>query len=248
MMDDMSSMANERGSGRVAAGKPNDILSAFYRLSLREAELLKYCIGWAVKNQLELAADTRLKLSVSDFASTFGMSNGEAYRHLKDVLESLYKRGITLSENDDKPEEREVIRTRWLSQYAYVDAEELISLIFSVDVIKSVEILEKTFVSYRLEEVAQFSSLHALQLYELLQFKGAGSRTIEIEELREAFGLAPNEYKVMGDFKRRTVDVAVDQINQLTEWEVSYKNHKDGVRITALTFKFRRKNARKKPE
>jgi plasmid replication initiation protein len=81
-----------------------------------------------------------------------------------------------------------------------------------------------------------------VRLYELLmQFKSVGWRTISIEELRAAFGIGPTQYKLIAQFKRNTVDVAVAQINDLSEWKVTYQNHKHGVKITGLTFNIRKK-------
>lgn len=229
-------------SSNVAVAKSNDLVNAVYRLSLVEAQLLHFCIAWAREHQLGLSTDTPLRLRVTDFAERFGLGEGTAYQQTKDALEALYQRDITLYDTDQQTGKREVIRTRWLSQYSYVDGAGVISVIFTTKVIQHITRLEKAFTSYTLNEISQFSSIYAVRLYELLmQFKDKGWRTISIEDLRAAFGLGQTEYKVMYELKRRTVDVAIEQINELSEWKVSYQNHKHGVRITGLTFNIRKK-------
>lgn len=232
-------------SSNVAVAKSNDLINAVYRLSLIEAQLLHFCIAWAREHRLGFSNDTPLRLRVSDFAERFGLGQGTVYQQAKDALEALYQRDITLYDTDLETSKREVVRTRWLSRYSYIDGAGIITVIFSVDVIKHITRLEKAFTSYNLNEIAEFSSYYAVRLYELLmQFKDKGWRTISIEDLRAALGVAPNEYPRIGDLKRRAIDVAIAQINELTEWKVSYQNHKHGVKITGLTFNIKPKSKR----
>lgn len=245
MTTDIDEVGNAPASTNVAVAKSNELVNAVYRLSLVEAQLLHFCIAWAREHQTGLDANKPLRLRVTDFAERFGLGDGTAYQQTKDALEGLYKRDITLYATDAETGLEEVIRTRWLSRYSYIDGAGVMSVIFSIDVMKHITRLERAFTSYSLNEIAGFSSYYSVRLYELLmQFKDRGWRTISIEELRTAFGLAPTEYKLMRDFKRRTVDVAVAQINELSEWKVSYQNHKHGVKITGITFNVRRKPAK----
>lgn len=232
-------------SSNVAVTKSNELVNAVYRLTLVEAQLLHFCIAWSREHQAGLDANKPLRLRVSDFAERFGLSSSHAYQQAKDALEGLYKRDVTLYATDADSGLEEVIRTRWLTRYSYIDGAGVMSVIFSIDVMKHITRLEKAFTSYSLNEIAHFSSIYAVRLYELLmQFKDKGWRTISIDDLRAAFGVAPTQYKLVAQFKRNTVDVAVAQINELSEWKVSYQNHKHGVKITGLTFNIKPKSKR----
>lgn len=232
-------------TANVAVAKSNELVNAVYRLSLIEAQLLHFCIAWSRERQLGLTTDKPLRLRVSDFAERFGIGKDNAYRQTKDALEAMYQREVTMYSIDPETGLEKVTRTRWISEYSYVDGAGVISVIFTPKVVEHITRLERAFTSYSLTEIAHFSSYYAVRLYELLmQFKDKGWRTVSIEELRSAFGLSPTEYKVMRDFKRRTVDVAIEQINELSEWKVSYQNHKYGVKITGLTFNIKPKSKR----
>lgn len=236
-------------TSNVSVVKSNELINALYRLSLVEVQLLHFCIAWAREHQLGLAADKPLLLRVGDFAERFGIRQENAYRQSKDAMEALYKREITILSVDSESRREKATRTRWISEYSYVDGAGVISVIFTPLVIQHITRLEKAFTAYSLNEIANFSSYYAVRLYELLmQFKDRGWRTITIEDLRAAFGLGPTEYQVMRDFKRRTVDIAIEQINEFSEWQVSYTNHKHGVRIMGLTFNVRRKPVKEKKE
>lgn len=245
MTTEVDDVRKAPASANVAVAKSNDLVNAVYRLSLVEAQLLHFCIAWARERQLGLDANKPLQLRVSDFAERFGLGQDNAYRQAKEAMEGLFQRDITLYATDAETGLEEVIRTRWLTRYSYIDGAGVMSVIFSIDVMKHITRLEKAFTSYSLAEIAHFTSYYAVRLYELLmQFKDKGWRTISIEDLRAAFGVAPTQYKLIAQFKRNTVDVAVAQINELSDWKVSYQNHKHGVKITGLTFNIRKKPVR----
>jgi plasmid replication initiation protein len=245
MSTDIDNVRKAPASSNVVVAKSNELVNAVYRLSLLEAQLLHFCIAWAREHQLGLSTDTPLRLRVSDFAERFGIGQDNAYRQTKDALEAMFQREVTMHSTDPETGLEKVTRTRWVSEYSYIDGAGVITVIFTPKVVEHITRLEKAFTSYSLTEIANFSSYYAVRLYELLmQFKDKGWRTISIEDLRAAFGLAPTEYKVMYELKRRTVDVAVAQINELTDWKVSYQNHKHGVKITGLTFNIKPKSKR----
>lgn len=242
MATEINDVSNAPATTTLAVAKSNELVNAVYRLSLVEAQLLHFCIAWAREHQLGLTTDKPLRLRVSDFAEKFGLSPNHAYQQAKEALEGLYKRDLTLYSIDPETGLEEITRTRWLTRYSYIDGAGVMSVIFSIDVMKHITRLERAFTSYNLNEIAHFTSYYAVRLYELLmQFKDKGWRTVSIEELRAAFGVAPAEYPRIGDLKRRAVNVAVVQINELSDWKVSYQNHKHGVKITGLTFNIKRK-------
>jgi len=81
-----------------------------------------------------------------------------------------------------------------------------------------------------------------MRLYEcLIRFKASKLLNITLDELRFRFGLLDTEYKAMGDFKKRVLDMAVKDINDNTDITVSYDQHKQGRTIIGFTFKFKQK-------
>jgi len=191
-------------TANVAVAKSNELVNAVYRLSLIEAQLLHFCIAWSRERQLGLTTDKPLRLRVSDFAERFGIGKDNAYRQTKDALEAMYQREVTMYSIDPETGLEKVTRTRWISEYSYVDGAGVISVIFTPKVVEHITRLERAFTSYSLKEIANFSSYYAVRLYELLmQFKDKGWRTVSIEELRSAFGLAPTQYKVIASLQTK---------------------------------------------
>lgn len=248
-IEDTSDITEAPILANVSVTKSNDLVNAVYRLTLVESQLLHFCIAWARERQNGLDANKPLRLHVSDFAVRFGLDPKSAYQQAKEALEGLYKREVSIYEIDAETGRDEFIRTRWLSRYSYIDGAGVMSVIFSIDVIKHITRLERAFTSYRLTEIAPFTSYYAVRLYEILmQFKDKGWRTVSIEDLRTAFGIGKTEYPRFSNLKARAIDVAVAQINQLSQWDVRYQNHKHGVRIIGLTFHIKRKRTEEPPK
>ena len=114
---------------------------------------------------------------------------------------------------------------------------------FSPDVIPLITRLEENFTSYELEQVAGLQSGYAVRLYELLiQWRSAGKTPVfELAEFRMQLGVGANEYKQMGHFKSRILDLATSQINEHTDILVSYEQVKEGRVIAGFSFSLRPK-------
>ena len=83
-----------------------------------------------------------------------------------------------------------------------------------------------------------------MRLYELLiQWKTAVKTPVfELSLFRGQMGLGDNEYNRMCDFKRRILDMAVQEINEKTDLTVSYTQEKRGRTITGFKFTVRTKD------
>jgi plasmid replication initiation protein len=85
--------------------------------------------------------------------------------------------------------------------------------------------------------------VHAVRLYELLvQYLSLGKREIEIDWLKESLQLS-EAYPRIETFKRKVIDVSVDQINAHTDITTSYTQRKTGRNVTHLNFKIDAKEA-----
>lgn len=136
-----------------------------------------------------------------------------------------------------------VVRYERFTQSAvYIENEATVKFMFANAIIPMLVELERNFTSYEIEQVAHLRSRYAMRLYEcLIRFKASKTLTITLDELRFRFGLLPDEYILMSNFKNRVLDLAVREINANTDITVSYDQHKQGRTITGFTFKFKQK-------
>lgn len=81
------------------------------------------------------------------------------------------------------------------------------------------------------------TSKHSLALYEVLKdYQNIKKIEINVDDLRKLVGLEDGQYKIFTMFKKRVIDVAVDEINEKTELQVSYELLKEGRKITSICF------------
>lgn len=90
--------------------------------------------------------------------------------------------------------------------------------------------LKNNFTLLELKSVLGCSSKHAKRLYSLAcQWRGTGGHTYSIGELKEMLGLKdpkgkePEQYKQIGQFKEKVLDIAKRQINEHTDIVFDYE-------------------------
>jgi plasmid replication initiation protein len=182
-------------------------------------------------------------IRAADFAAQFGTEMGSVYGQLKDAMDTLFERHVVLHDTDPETKKPRVTKTRWISQASYVDGAGHIQFIFSPAVIPFITRLgeEGEFTSYRLEKIGRMTSVYAVRLYEMLvQHLTIGKRDLEVKWLRETLCLT-GEYPRVADFKKWVIDIAIAQINEHSDIDVSYTQRKTGRSITHLDFKIKLK-------
>lgn len=228
--------------------KSNRLVEASYRLTLNEQRIILYAISRCREEQKGLFPNEPVVITADAFAKQFpSIDKGHVYHQLKEAMDALYDRSVTLYETDEDTGKEQVSKTRWISKASYVDGAGRIKVVFTSDVIKYVTRLETEFTSYQLEKVGKMTSSYAVRIYELLaQHRDIGNRTLNLAWLRETFQIAPDEYKLTTNFIRKVIEVAVDQINKHSDITVSYKPMKTGRAITDFAFKIKDKDRKQK--
>ena len=109
---------------------------------------------------------------------------------------------------------------------------------FLLDIYES----RKGYTRIGLKQIFQLSSAYAIRLLELmLQYRGTMQgkkivRHIEVDDLRFLLNVDEAKYKLMAEFKRRVLDAPIREINQRTQYQLSYEPTKTGRKITGFTF------------
>ena len=235
--------------------KDNRLVEASYRFTLIEQQVVLYAICRSREEQKGLFADLPITIRAQDFARTFGMDESNVYSQLKEAMNRMFSREATIHDVDPATDRPRITRTHWISQSSYVDGAGHIQLIFAPAVIPFITRLgeEGKFTQYKLERIGKMTSTHAVRLYELLvQYLSVGKRSVEVPWLKEVLQVA-GQYPAIKDFKKRVVDIAVDQINEHSDLSVDYEQRKTGRVVSHFDFKIRlkdevKKAAKTKPE
>jgi plasmid replication initiation protein len=224
--------------------KSNALVEASYRLSVYEQRIVLACIA-QVRRDAPLTDQQLYKVSAQQIADMTGTQLGTAYQNLKSASERLYRREVTLREAPNGKGRAKVRLTRWVQTVEYREAEGMVALRFGTDMVPYLSQLTEQFTRYALADVAHMDSAHAIRLYELLcQWRDAGEREVSIEWLRDAFQL-DGKYPAIKDFKKRVLDIAVEQVNELSPMWVKWSQRKTGRRVSHLVFTFGEKPSEK---
>ena len=228
--------------------KDNALINASYSLELVEQRIVLQAIVKARETETGFDTKTPLSIHASEYEKQFGVTKDAAYKALKDAVLSLFERQFTFTELQD--EKLKVVKSRWVSQIAYVDDLAEVQIIFSPAVASMCSRLESHFTRYDLKQIAGLSSKYAVRLYELvIAWQSTGKTPIfKLQDFREKIGLLDNEYTAMNNFKKYVLDLAVSQINEHTDIKLTYEQHKTGRTITGFSFKFKQKVKPKKIE
>lgn len=217
--------------------KSNRLVQASYRLSLVEQQIVLFAICKARDEQRGFSPDTPVSITAAEFAKQFGTNMTKVYGQLREAMDALYRRSVTIRDNHPKSGNPCVIETRWISDKAYIDGDGEIQITFAPKMIPYITRLGKEFTQYRLEKIGRMTSAHAVRLYEILiqWINAKGPRSFEIAALKDAMQLE-DEYDRLDSFKRSVVDVAVKQINKFSDLKVKYSTGKKGRLVTHLIF------------
>ena len=243
--------------------KSNTLINASYSLTLAEQRLIGLAIVKANNQHKEVDTNTMLVVTAAEYVDMFKVDRAAAYMALKDASERLFSRYFTYDiysreygkEYDLKPprklstsDDLIKVKSRWVQKIAYRERSGAVYFQFSTDLIPLITNLKEYFTSYYLSQTSDFSSTYATRLFELLmQWKSTNAIPVmALHELRNSLGVEENQYKLVADFKKRVLDIAVNQINETTDYKIEYEQHKEGRTITGFSFKFKLKHSKSK--
>lgn len=229
--------------------KDNNLIEASYSLNLSEQRLILIAILAAREIEKELTSDTVLTIHASEYMKQFNLGRQASYEALQSACDNLFERHLNYKAIDPVTGKIGIYKSRWVSKVGYIREEGCVQLIFASDIIPLFVKLEEKFTRYELKQISPLTSVYAIRLYELLiRWRSTGKLYISIQDLRLKLGLSEDEYKKMGDFKKRVLTVAIDQINKFTDISVSYIQKKEGRNISELHFIFEEKEQREDPK
>lgn len=225
--------------------KTNRLNAATQNLSLTEVRIMQLAIVDARETGKGLTTESPLTISASRYAKAFDVSRQSAYEAILNAEKTLFERRFSFITKDNR-----VVKSRWVQRVKYLEDQASIEVILTYDVVNEITRIdgyEQFFTQYLLEQTASMSSAYSVRLYELLiQWKTSKKTPVfELMHFREQLGVEPTEYKLMSDFKKRVLNVAVNEINETADLKISYEQKKEGRKIVGFKFKVLGKDSKK---
>ena len=222
--------------------KSNRLNMAIQNLTLPELRIVQLAIVDARETGKGLNTDTPLRIDALRYAQAFDTTRQNGYARMKEAEDTLFNRRFSFIDSEGK-----LVKSRWIQRVRYLDDEGAIEIVFTTDVVKGITRLdgaEEFFTQYLLSQTANLNSVYSVRLYELLiQWKTAVKTPVfELSLFRGQMGLNDDEYKDMSNFKKRVLDLAINEINEKTDLTVSYTQEKRGRTISGFKFTVRAKD------
>lgn len=217
--------------------KSNQVIEASYRLSVVEQRVILSAIA-KIPKMCEVSDDEIYTVSVQDLQA-LGIHEKTAYRDLKEAVNRLYERSISL-DIDDK-----LIKIRWVQRIEFTDNQGIIALRFSKDILPFISNVKANFTQYMLSEVAKMQGAYSVRIYELLtQYKSIGERSIAIDDLRIMLDLG-SRYKTTGNLIAWVIEPSIEEINEQSDLKVTAIPQKTGRKFTHIKFIIKQKQESK---
>ncbi len=221
----------------------NDLVQATYTMTTTEKELLLTCISRidSRPDAPSITKQTKFTVTLQEIIDIFYRESNKknAFRDMEIACNNLFEREVIIALDDGE------LRTRFISGVKLSKTEENVTLTFAEDILPYLTQLKANFTKYKLLEISELSSIHAIRLYELIicwlgQFRY--SKEFSLDDFRYIMGLK-GKYKQFSELRKNVVDVAVKQINENTNYKVSvvYQKKAVGKGFKGLTLKFHKK-------
>jgi plasmid replication initiation protein len=218
----------------------NSLINSQYRLDLIEKRLILLAIAKSKQSQKNITSNDFLEIYAKDYVESFGVESNTSYEVLKVACKQLFSRYFVY-QNIMPNGKIEHVESRWVSRISYIENEGKVRLIFAPDVIPLINDLYSCFTSYFLADIANMTSQYAIRLYELvISWRSVGETPIfELNDLKQKLGVLEEDYPRMFDFKKRVLDIGINQINEHSNISLIAIQHKKGRVISGFSFAFK---------
>src|SRR5574341_1552073 len=234
----------------------NDLISSVAKMDkipLKIFELAVSCID--TDNPPK---DNIIYLSKSELFTFFKVNDSNKHSRFKQAIEVMQKQAyFNIKANKELGIEYEsIVPIPYIKWTDYTDE---VILQFQPQIMPYLIELKKNFTQYALSDVMELNSKYSIILYKWLsmnfnqyehyshkggrrkeQLEEYANPSIKISELRQLTDTV-NEYKKFPDFRKKTIDIPIEEINRHTHFMVTYEKIKKGRSIDSIQFHIAKK-------
>ncbi len=227
--------------------KSNDIVQkSRYELSVTEQRAIAYiCSLIKPINILDsvkgISWQLEYEFNIVDYAKTCGISanNGRIYEETKNLLKGLIQKVMWI----ELPDGTETT-VNWVSKVWTNKKNGKARIRIDADIAPYLFELREKFVSYGLLNILAMKSQYSIRLYELFKsYAYRGSKVFDIDELKRLL-MVDNikSYNNFKDFRRFVLEKALEEINRLTDLNISYESIIKGRKVVKVKFVIQHKD------
>ncbi|MEQ6378628.1 replication initiation protein [Bacillaceae bacterium S4-13-56] len=209
----------------------NDLVEARHThpLSAREQKIVLTFVSMI---QPEDEDFQKYEMYIKDFHEMLGLEGREHYTQIKDIVKNLMSKVIEIPyPNGD------YLLANWTSSVKYKAGEGRIEFTFAPELKPYLLQLKRAFTSYRLSNILSLKSAYSIRLYELMKkWQHLGKWEITLESLKEKLGISKGQYKQYGHLKSRIIVPSLQELNEKTDIQVTFKEIRKGRKVDKIEF------------
>lgn len=243
-MNEEESREIERKRGYLVV-KGNDLVrNTRYELSLMEQKTVSYiCSMIKPMNVLdtgkEIPFQLNYKFNIREYAKICGIDydSGKNYELIKSTLKKLADRSMWLTTGD-----KEVL-CRWLSKVRISKKSGVVEVILDEDLAPYLFNLGQKFTEYSLYNILPMKSAYSIKVYELMKsYAYQKTKTYSVDEFKRILNVHEiKSYENFKDFRKYVLEKAINEINEITDINLSYDTIKRGRKVVKIRFDISRK-------
>jgi len=209
------------------------LIEASYQLNTNAQKLILCCVSKIDSRKGAMETNKEMTISTLEYEAMTGVSN--ARRELYKAADALFDSAITIK-ND-----KEEVKLHWIQKSVKKHkGDGAITIRWTEDILEYLTQLEVRFTSYKLANITNLNSAHAIRLYELLiKWKSTGELVIFVNDFKEALGISDkyNEYKSLNQW---VIQPSLKELRK-SDLDIKFIPIKKGKKIEALGFQFKEK-------
>lgn len=231
--------------------KANELVQkSRFDLSVPEQKTLAYVCSMikprtAQENALKSDYQLEYEFNIREYCKVCGFdyNNGKNYMSIKNTLKSLRDRSFWV----EYPNGDEVLLA-FLQKAKSNKRSGIVQVKIDEDMAPYLFDLGKQFTAYQLRNILGMKSAYSIRLYEVMKsYEFRKKIEFKLDDLKHLFDVENiKSYVKYSIFRQKVLDVAVKEINELTDIDVSYNTEKIGNKVASVVFFIRKKeiNAR----
>lgn len=216
--------------------KANELVEARYKFDIWETRVFAKMLTMVKPGDEDFQL---YDIHVGDLLKDFNLEDqGYNYASVKQATKKLLTRVIEIER--DTPE-----GVKWYAMPLLVGAQgfkeprdgNYISVQFHQELKPYLLELKERYLQYDIRNLWGLSSVYSVRMYELLkQYEKIGKRYFSLNDLRTRLAIEPTEYLKYNHFKDKVLLKAQGDLGNSTDIAFSMEEHKQGKRVTAITF------------
>ena len=163
---------------------------------------------------------------------------------LLDLLEDYCNRTLITQRLDAAGEIEDIEATTFISAYAYNRSTKLVTIEVSYRLIPFILYMKQQYIGGRWKYSASFTSSYSNLIYDMIitNFdKNTQSIKFTLDAIKELLGIENGTYEIYSNFKRKVLNIALNEINAKADIIIELKEYKLSRKVVAVEFVFRKK-------